>query len=201
MGRALKRSRSFNFAPIILKFRDNIFKTFYFGIQNYWKNEFFKISDWVCALKYSINIKIVLSIFASLVGFYSTGNKASPGNYGLKDMVAVLRWVKDNIADFGGDPDSITIFGNSAGAAAVHYLSLSKKTKGLFHKMITMSGSALAPWAFHPKKNIREDSMRLAEMAGCLKPKSSINDDEIVDCMRNKDAKELLQLTKNFVSL
>lgn len=83
-------------------------------------------------------------------------------------MVTVLKWVKANIADFGGDPDSVTLFGNSAGAAAIHYLSLSKKTEGLFHKMITMSGSALAPWAFHPRKNIRNDSIELAKLANCF---------------------------------
>ena len=110
----------------------------------------------------------MIIIFSLLVGFYSTGNDASPGNYGLKDMFTVLKWVKENIADFEGDPESITLFGNSAGAAAIHYLSLSEKTEGLFHKMITMSGSALAPWAFHSRKHIRNDSIELAKLAGCF---------------------------------
>lgn len=57
-------------------------------------------------------------------------DKDLPGNFGLKDQTAALRWVKENIAQFGGDPDSVTLFGNSAGAASVHYHMLSPLSKG-----------------------------------------------------------------------
>ncbi|CAG2063277.1 unnamed protein product, partial [Timema podura] len=69
---------------------------------------------------------------------------------GLKDQVAALSWVKNNIAHFGGDPDSVTIFGGSAGGASVHYHVLSPLSSGLFHRAISESGSALNPWAFTP---------------------------------------------------
>lgn len=86
-------------------------------------------------------------------------------------MVQVLNWVKENIHKFNGNPNSITLFGNSAGAAAIHHLALSKNTKGLFHKIITMSGSALAPWAYHTNDNIRNSSLKLANYAGCYNSK------------------------------
>lgn len=54
-----------------------------------------------------------------------------PGNAGLKDIVMALKWMKKNISVFGGDSDNVTAFGNSAGAAAVHYLMLSPMAKGL----------------------------------------------------------------------
>ncbi|KAL1502037.1 hypothetical protein ABEB36_007244 [Hypothenemus hampei] len=71
-----------------------------------------------------------------------------PGNAGLKDLRESLRWVQQNIEKFGGDPENVTIFGESAGGAAVQYLTLSPSTKGLFHKAISQSGSALNNWAW-----------------------------------------------------
>jgi len=65
------------------------------------------------------------------------------GNYGLYDQLTAIRWVKDNIAAFGGDPGAITIMGQSAGAASVQLLSRSPLTRGLFTKAVMSSGCGL----------------------------------------------------------
>ena len=66
---------------------------------------------------------------------------ASSGNVGMLDIVAVLEWVRDNIANFGGDPGNVTIFGQSGGGGKVATLMAMPSAKGLFHRAIAMSGS------------------------------------------------------------
>jgi para-nitrobenzyl esterase len=74
------------------------------------------------------------------------------GNYGLLDMVAALQWVKRNIAAFGGDPENVTIFGESAGGTAVCLLLVMPDAKDLFHKAISES----AAWMFSPTSHLKQ---------------------------------------------
>jgi len=67
------------------------------------------------------------------------------GAYGIMDQIAGLKWVKENIAQFGGDPDNVTIFGESAGGISVSMLAASPAAKGLFHKAISESGGNMTP--------------------------------------------------------
>ncbi|KAI4468851.1 carboxylesterase [Holotrichia oblita] len=84
-----------------------------------------------------------------ILGFLSLEdeNLCVPGNAGCKDMVMALKWVQRNIKQFGGDPNNVTIFGQSAGGTAVHLLTLSPMAKGLFHRAIAQSGAVLSTWS------------------------------------------------------
>ncbi|KAL0810971.1 hypothetical protein ABMA28_010265 [Loxostege sticticalis] len=77
-------------------------------------------------------------------GFLCIGTENIPGNAGMKDQVAALRWVKENIASFGGNPENITLAGCSAGGGSVDLHMLSKITKGLFKHVIGQSGANVA---------------------------------------------------------
>ncbi|KAG7212395.1 hypothetical protein KM043_012714 [Ampulex compressa] len=112
-------------------------------------------------------ILVTLNYRLNVFGFFSTASKASPGNYGVKDILTGLHWIQENIESFLGDPGSVTLVGQSAGASAVHFLALSNKTEGLFHRYVLHSGSALARWAFHPRRVIRKASLDMARLLGC----------------------------------
>lgn len=71
-----------------------------------------------------------------------------PGNAGLKDQVLALKWVKENIHNFNGDSNNITVFGESAGGASAQFMMMIPQTKDLFNKAIIQSGSILCPWSF-----------------------------------------------------
>ena len=77
-------------------------------------------------------VLVTLQYRLGMFGFLSTESGEAPGNYGMLDQVAALRWVRENIAAFSGDPDRVTIMGQQAGGASVHYHLLSPLTRGLF---------------------------------------------------------------------
>ena len=80
----------------------------------------------------AINYRLGIEGFLPLEG--------APTNLGLRDMIAALQWVRDNIASFGGDPDNVTVFGESAGAMAIAVLMTSPAATGLFRRAIVQSG-------------------------------------------------------------
>jgi para-nitrobenzyl esterase len=91
----------------------------------------------------SINYRVgIFGFFAHPELTKESGRNAS-GNYGLMDQVAALQWVKRNIAAFGGDPENVTIAGQSAGSMSVNCLVASPTAKGLFKKAIAESGASL----------------------------------------------------------
>jgi len=93
----------------------------------------------------SMNYRLgIFGFFAHPELTKESGREAS-GNYGLLDQLAALQWVKKNIAAFGGDPDNVTIFGESAGSFSVCALMASPLAKGLFHQAIGESGAFFGP--------------------------------------------------------
>ena len=106
----------------------------------------------------------------------------SSGNYGFLDQVAALKWVRQNISGFGGDPGNLTIFGESAGGWSVCNMLASPLTRGLFAKAIIQSGGCDSP---RTMEDGFADGESFAQSLGCSK-------DELLTCLRGKPAKEII---------
>ncbi|CAH1109552.1 unnamed protein product, partial [Psylliodes chrysocephalus] len=128
-------------------------------------------------------------------GFLTTGDLTITGNFGLKDQLLAMEWVKDNIRYFGGDPQKVTIFGQSAGAASVSFHLMSKKSKGLFRAAIAQSGSSLSPWAYQ-----REYKNIAYELASTLDANFKVSSDskELLAFLRGKPALDINTVAANF---
>ena len=98
----------------------------------------------------------------------STADPDIPGNNGFRDQVMALKWVNKHIGPFGGDPESVTIFGESAGGWSVSNLVVSPSAKGLFKRAIVESGpTATIQFPILPASKAREISKTYAENLGC----------------------------------
>ncbi|XP_078581297.1 acetylcholinesterase-like [Branchiostoma floridae x Branchiostoma japonicum] len=120
------------------------------------------------------------------LGFLSTGDVVSPGNFGMLDQVEVLKWVQQNIQAFGGNPDKVTIFGESAGGASVGMHLVSPASRGLFSRAIMQSGTGLTDFAFRPSGVA--DAVSLAEQLACNTSSSRT----MVSCLREVEAQVLV---------
>lgn len=129
-------------------------------------------------------VVVVIQYRLGLPGFFSTGSEDARGNWGLLDQVAALQWVQENIEHFGGDPHSVTIFGESAGGVSVGLQILSPLSKGLFHRAISESGVAQLPGFVISDPGIM--ARKVANVSGCESSSSAL-----VRCLRSQPEDKL----------
>ena len=133
-------------------------------------------------------IVVTINYRLSLFGFLSTGDEHAPGNVGLMDQHLAIKWVHENIEAFGGDPEKVTIFGDSAGGMSVTYQSLFPDNEGLFQRAIAQSGSL---WQ-SPMNEPHQDAERLGKLVGCEQTESSA----LIECLQDIPG-EILEATIN----
>jgi len=131
-------------------------------------------------------IVVVMQYRLQHFGFTGNGEGATLNN-GLRDMLLSVDWVNDNIAAFGGNPDDVTLYGESAGASAISLLALSPAAKGKFHKSIVESGVANSPWSYNTHEVAVGKFDFLAKELGCDSA------DDVVECLQEKPAGDFLK--------
>ena len=104
----------------------------------------------------TINYRVGVFGFLAHPELTKESGYGASGNYALLDMIAALKWVKENIAAFGGDPNQVTIAGQSAGAFAVNHLCASPLAKGLFKGAIAQSGGSILSSTLRPNTNLEQ---------------------------------------------
>ncbi|CAD7085435.1 unnamed protein product [Hermetia illucens] len=127
-------------------------------------------------------VLVTLNYRLGTLGFLSTGTAEAPGNAGLKDQVMALKWIQSHIANFGGDPNSITLLGYSAGALSITMHLISPMSRNLFHKAIVMSASTTAQWEV--PSNQLDLGQRQARLLNC----TDATVKEMVDCLKMRNA-------------
>ncbi|KAM3715925.1 Acetylcholinesterase [Dirofilaria immitis] len=139
-------------------------------------------------------IFVAMNYRVSVFGFLYMGREEAPGNMGLWDQLLALKWVRKNIDLFGGDPNQVTLFGESAGAAAVSMHLLSPKSSPYFQRAIIQSGSVTAPWATETKEVaiarsvVLYDDMRCGNMS---KDPQNWDLDKVLRCLMDAPAEAI----------
>ena len=134
-------------------------------------------------------VVVVIQYRLGAFGFLTTGDSVAPGNLGMLDQVEALKWVKENIKDFGGNPNQVTIFGESAGGISVGLHLISPLSKGLFQQAIAESGVDLCFVGMQPVSYGLRYARELAQKLGCT---VNLNDHyEMVACIRTKQGTDI----------
>jgi para-nitrobenzyl esterase len=138
-------------------------------------------------------IVVTLNYRLGPFGFFSHPALAAEGspkaNQGLLDQKLALEWVRDNIEKFGGDPDNVTLFGESAGSADVCFHVVSPLSKGLFHRAISQSGGCVTSPLATPDSRVEDTAASMRAFASAL---GCTDEATVLDCLRAKSAGEVL---------
>ena len=136
-------------------------------------------------------VLVTINYRLGTLGFFSTGDNCAAGNYGMKDQVLALKWVQANIQFFGGDPNNVTIAGESAGAGAVGLHLVSEMSVGLYHGAIMQSSSIANTWM------VNRDPMTIAKKVADQLNCPTDSSKSMVDCLREIPAEDIVAVYDN----
>ncbi|XP_076671985.1 uncharacterized protein LOC143371011, partial [Andrena cerasifolii] len=135
-------------------------------------------------------ILVAMNYRLGTFGFLGMGLDGARGNQALKDQNLALQWVQKNIANFGGDPNRVTLFGQSAGSVSTMYHLLSPKSQGLFHQAIAQSGSPLCTWGYNTPAQSLQVAYELGERVGI----KAHTPEQLLDSLKLADAVKIARV-------
>ncbi|XP_048761447.2 carboxylesterase 1D-like [Ostrea edulis] len=141
-------------------------------------------------------IVVTINYRLGILGFLASKNNKAKGNAGLWDQKLALTWIKYNIKDYGGNPNDVTIFGESAGGMSVSLQSLIPSNRGLFNKVIAQSGIANSFLTI--SNDTLFSTIAVGKKVGCAYNFHSVNDHNFIECLQAADANDLIRATDIF---
>ncbi|XP_037574776.1 acetylcholinesterase-like [Dermacentor silvarum] len=144
-------------------------------------------------------VAVSFNFRSGMFGFLDTNTEEAPGNVGLWDQLMAMQWIQRNIAAFGGDPDLVTVVGQSSGAMAIHLHMMSPFSVGLFRRAFFMSGTETT----NPYVDSVYESMTtgnsVAEILGCVDAFQDLttHPEKVLKCLRSKSATDIVEATEN----
>ena len=156
------------------------------GASNYYVSDTLSVFGNVIVVTFNYRL--------SILGFLTTEDKYARGNYAFSDQHLAIKWVHENILAFGGDPNRITLVGQSAGGNSISVQSLYEGNVGLFKRTILQSGAGIPrPIKLNIAKP-KEDARKLGNFVGCRNTESS---KLLIDCLRKVPAEDLYRILNN----
>ncbi|XP_030748801.1 liver carboxylesterase 4-like isoform X1 [Sitophilus oryzae] len=136
-------------------------------------------------------ILVTVNYRLNIFGFFCLGTNEARGNLGLLDQYYAIVWIKENIKNFRGDPEKVTLFGCLSGAVSVALHLISPRTSGLFQRAVLISGSALAPWQVNNDPIAASNEM--LRILGC-----NLYTTDYLRCLRSKKTEDILQTLQEY---
>ncbi|XP_055916194.1 juvenile hormone esterase-like [Eupeodes corollae] len=140
-------------------------------------------------------VLVTINYRLGTLGFLATGTADAPGNAGLKDQVFALRWVRDHIHNFGGNPNSVTLLGYSAGSRSTGLHMVSPMSRGLFHRAIAMSGSPIQLVKY------TDDQLNLVRKQAKLLKCPSDSTKDIIKCLKEAPFEDFVKTFDNMFEI
>lgn len=149
---------------------------------------------------YTDSVVAMMNYRVGVFGFLNVPSTDIQGNMGLHDQVLAIEWIRENADKFGGDPNLITLIGESSGAASIGFHMISPLSRDLFKRSILQSGSPLMPLSLVTRDQVEQLTNEIATMTNCTNGGSIHERESLVNCLKKIPVKHLLKCQAKIIT-